>query len=90
MHDLTHEELTRAARSWHEWGDESKPVAIDMVARATRLDATVVAANLALITSHACFLRADDAKKKRHARSMASRKGAKSQIYMREARGAKF
>jgi hypothetical protein len=84
---MTHDQINRAARAWLEWGDESYDNAVAMVAKAIGTDATVVSANLAAITERACFLRAEDAKKLRHVRSQASRKGARSRQHMREARG---
>ena len=84
---MTPDQLDRAARAWLEWSDESYANAIKMVALACHIDVTVVGANLAEITSHACFLRAEDARKLRHVRGLASRKGARSRGHMREARG---
>ena len=83
---MSPDQLDRAARAWLEWSDESYDNSILMVAKACLIPATVVTANLAAITERACFLRADDAKKIRHVRSLASRKGAKSRGLMREAR----
>ena len=80
------DQLDRAARAWLEWSDESYANSIAMVAKACHLDATVVAANLAAITERACYLRAEDARKIRHVRSLASRKAARSKGLMREAR----
>lgn len=91
---MSPDQINRAARVWLEWEDETDPYGgnpydnrVAMVAKATGIDATVVVANLAEITSLSCFLRAEDAQRLRHVRSLASRKGARSRQHMREARG---
>ena len=86
MRSLTPDELTRCARSWLNWQDEPKDVAIEMVSRGARVPAEVVAANVATITEYSCWVRANDARARRAKRIMASKRGAKSRSRMQEAR----
>jgi len=72
------DELDRCAKSWMNWASEPPSVAVAMVAKGARIDATVVAANIAAISERACFLQSEDAKRRRDLRRRieASRKGA--------------